>query len=230
MYLESFFYFVANCDGKEEGDVRLDPSDNGTITQSKQYILLQVCLLKNWTYVCQGGFDHGNLFGGIDKNVVLQQLQCNDGGKVVKYSKRHSCLLLVDTILRNDSTNKALKPAFLQRINCTGIEKRLVDCPRINAELRYDWRCSYKVQVHCDNNSMFNLFQTGNTYKLLYYTATATRQCLNGELYRNETDKILYICVNEQWKTLCPSLWGSTQAMVACRQLYPTSTIISELH
>ena len=69
-------YYTANCG--EEGDVRLDPKDGGEIS----YRLLQVCLLENWTYVCQGGFDHKQL--GIDRNVVLQQLQCSAGGKVVR--------------------------------------------------------------------------------------------------------------------------------------------------
>ena len=68
--------YIANCGSKEEGDVRLDPSDNGTINSMKRYYLLQVCLLETWTYVCQGGFDHAD----IDKNVVLQQLQCSAGG------------------------------------------------------------------------------------------------------------------------------------------------------
>ena len=66
-------YSAANCgDGIEEGDVRLDPNDDGQTL----YYLLQVCLLGNWTYVCQGNFDHAN----VDKNVVLQQLHCRAGG------------------------------------------------------------------------------------------------------------------------------------------------------
>ena len=60
----------------------------------------------------------------------------------------------IGTTLRNDSV--AITPAYLQRITCIGVEKRLIDCPRVNAKLKYDWGCPNKVQVHCDNNCMFD--------------------------------------------------------------------------
>ena len=43
-------------------------------------------------------------------------------------------------------------------INCIGVERRLIDCPRgyEYAQLKYDWECPNKVQVHCNNNCMFN--------------------------------------------------------------------------
>ena len=57
----------------------------------------------------------------------------------------------------------------------------------------------------------------------------AGRECENGQLSMNETTSILYICVAGNWRTLCPWLWGSTEAKVACRQLNPGRTVISEL-
>ena len=61
----------------------------------------------------------------------------------------------------------------------------------------------------------------------LHY-AVANRECDNGQLHTNSTTNILYICVNGTWKTLCPRLWGPSQATVACRQLNPGRTVISE--
>ena len=60
--------------------------------------------------------------------------------------------------------------------------------------------------------------------------AGVTRICENGELRRNETTKVLYICHNSVWRTLCPELWqSSSQAMVACRQLNPNKTVNGKL-
>ena len=59
--------------------------------------------------------------------------------------------------------------------------------------------------------------------------AVANRECDIGQLHASNTTNILYICVNGNWRTLCPSLWGLAQATVACRQLNPGRTVISEL-
>ena len=73
--------------------------------------------------------------------------------------------------------------------------------------------CGMKVGVNCSTE-----------------VAGVTRICENGELKRNETTKVLYICHNSVWRTLCPELWqSSSQAMVACRQLYPNKTVLGKL-
>ena len=64
---------------------------------------------------------------------------------------------------------------------------------------------------------------------LYLHYAVANRECDNGQLHTNSTTNILYICVNGNWRTLCPSLWGPAQATVACRQLNPGKTVIREL-
>ena len=43
-----------------------------------------------------------------------------------------------------------------------------------------------------------------------------------------QTHVILQICVNGDWKTLCPDLWGPAQTAVACRQLNPGRTVIGK--
>ena len=52
------------------------------------------------------------------------------------------------------------------------------------------------------------------------------RLCENGEL--SQMHVTLNICVDGNWRTLCPSLWGPSQAMVACRQLNPGRTVIGK--
>ena len=64
---------------------------------------------------------------------------------------------------------------------------------------------------------------------LYLHYAVASRECDNGQLRISNTTNILYICVNGIWRTLCPSLWKPAQATVACRQLNPERTVISEL-
>ena len=57
---------------------------------------------------------------------------------------------------------------------------------------------------------------------------TDTRLCENGEL--EEESNILYICVSGTWRTLCPKLWRSPQAKVACRQLNPGKVVIGKAY
>ena len=59
------------------------------------------------------------------------------------------------------------------------------------------------------------------------------RMCKNGDLIQkgNIADgSILYICVAGVWKTLCPKLWGPTQATVACRQLNPEKVVTGKTY
>ena len=53
--------------------------------------------------------------------------------------------------------------------------------------------------------------------------ADTKRACENGEL--RQAHVTLQICINGSWKTVCPSLWGQAQAIVACRQLNPGRTV-----
>ena len=55
-----------------DGSIRLSPGDDDV--HDETYRLLQVCLFGHWSYVC------GDLFSQQDRNVVLNQLGCSDGG------------------------------------------------------------------------------------------------------------------------------------------------------
>ena len=63
-----------SCD--VDGDIRLDFVQNGTTVNKREYRLIQVCLFGQWSYVCHWDFDHQ----AVDSSVVLQQLQCQNGG------------------------------------------------------------------------------------------------------------------------------------------------------
>ena len=75
---------------------------------------------------------------------------------------------------------------------------------------------------------MCEILLANNVYALHNY-AVANRECDNGQLHASNATNILYICVNGNWRTLCPRLWGPAQATAACRQLNPGRTVISEL-
>ena len=62
-----------------DGDIRLDFVQNGTTVNQREYRLIQVCLFGQWSYVCNWEFDYQD----VDSNVVLQQLQCQSGGRDV---------------------------------------------------------------------------------------------------------------------------------------------------
>ena len=64
---------------KVDGDIRLDLVDDGRMSNQKLYRLIQVCLFGQWSYVCNWEFDHQD----VDSSVVLQQLQCQSGGRDV---------------------------------------------------------------------------------------------------------------------------------------------------
>ena len=66
-----------------DGDIRLDFVEDGEIDMDKQreYRLVQVCLFGQWSYVCNWIFGHQD----ADSSVVLQQLQCQNGGRCASF-------------------------------------------------------------------------------------------------------------------------------------------------
>ena len=60
-----------------DGDIRLDFVEDGKIVNQREYRLIQVCLFGQWSYVCNWEFGYQD----VDSNVVLQQLQCQNGGR-----------------------------------------------------------------------------------------------------------------------------------------------------
>ena len=60
-----------------DGDIRLDFVEDGETVNQREYRLIQVCLFGQWSYVCNWNFDHQ----AVDSSVVLQQLQCQSGGR-----------------------------------------------------------------------------------------------------------------------------------------------------
>ena len=60
-------------------------------------------------------------------------------------------IIIAATKYRSDVS--ILKPAYLTRVACAGVEKRLIDCPR-DAPLSY-LVCPNKVQVNCSKSGIF---------------------------------------------------------------------------
>ena len=89
--------------------------------------------------------------------------------------------------------------------------------------MQTEWESKLTAQNVCSCIVFLLQFSLSNVYK-----ATADL-CQNGDLMRNETNNILYICVTNRWSVLCPRLWTPAQATVACRQLHPNKTVISKL-
>ena len=82
LFCDGCFWFVLphlvmamGCDA--DGDIRLDFAENVEIVKQREYRLIQVCIFGQWSYVCNWNFDHKT----VDSSVVLQQLQCPNGGK-----------------------------------------------------------------------------------------------------------------------------------------------------
>ena len=73
---------------------------------------------------------------------------------------------------------------------------------------------------------MVEAFLWCSCYVLCILHTDTLDSCENGELL--QTNVILQICVNGDWRSLCPSLWGPAQATVACRQLNPGRTVIGK--
>ena len=213
-----------------EGSIRLDPQDSGRNINSKKYFLLQVCLFEQWSYVCSDQFD------SADQSVALHQLgstygySTGGGGKyiifVVKFNTLRACMLLVFTIVFLDSSTRSVGkwPVFLTKLHCSGVETKLINCLRGSPLKRYN--CWSKIQVYI-NNGKFVACTCRSTFIIHYTCMLESRLCENGELKKN-SNNVLCICVNAEWKTLCPMLWGPPQAIVACRQLNPGKLIIGK--
>ena len=100
-----------------DGDIRLDFAQNGETVNQREYRLIQVCLFGQWSYVCNWIFDHQD----VDSSVVLQQLQCQNGGRdvpVFMYFTTNLVLLFIiilETTARSGTSS--LTPAYLTRMD-----------------------------------------------------------------------------------------------------------------
>ena len=124
------------------------------------------------------------------------------------------------------SVNIKKAPVYLRNTACSGAERRLIECchDKFLFNITYT-QCRNKVVVRVPCNSCkMNVHSTLN----LSFFFTVNHTCQNGEVLLNNATNALYICIKEQWRTLCSNLIGSTQAHVACRQLNPGKTIISK--
>ena len=116
-------------------------------------------------------------------------------------------------------------PNFLYNIVCVGVERRLLDCP-INSGLGIHY-CNTIVRISVNNGNHFLHY----TFLQIIFPINenilaGTRLCKNGEVM--QINEILQLCVDGNWRTLCPRLWGPAQAMVACRQLNPGKVVIGK--
>ena len=121
----------------------------GNAGNDHQY--LQVCHIQNWGYVCNSEFDHS-----IDREVVLQQLDCNTGGIIISQCPISDIpRLSIDTSWDIMSTNKGYE---LGDCPCFGVEKMLINCPRY-FKLQQK-TCYWKVSVQCDSQGAGELIAT----------------------------------------------------------------------
>ena len=144
------------------------------------------------------------------------------------YSVRlHAACVFANVILGYRSRARGTKsPAFLTRLQCTGVETKLTNCQR-GSQLTKD-SCGSIIQVYTNNGKFtINLHVHVQLSISIIHPCIVPRSCENGEL-KKDSNNVLRICVNAVWKTLCPMLWGPPQAIVACRQLNPGKLIIGK--
>ena len=104
MVCSSSLVMAVGCDA--DGDIRLDFAENVETVNQKEYRLIQVCLFGQWSYVCNWNFDHQD----VDSSVVLQQFQCQNGGKDVPVLTHFTTSAISYNYTRNYSSYQYLKP------------------------------------------------------------------------------------------------------------------------
>ena len=89
-----------------DGDIRLDFVEDVETVNEREYRLIQVCLFGQWSYVCNWDFGHQD----VDSSVVLQQLQCQNGGRDVPVLKFLTISTIIYNYARNYSSWQYFKP------------------------------------------------------------------------------------------------------------------------
>ena len=133
-----------------DGDLKLKSGGDG------QHKYLQICHDRNWSYVCNGLFDHV-----VDKEVVLQQLNCSTGGIInfqtnsettVYYSTYAVSTLLTSETGKKQRAGVGYLLCSDDYFPCFGVERRLIDCPCYQLIAAANRDCNIKITVDCNTN------------------------------------------------------------------------------
>lgn len=90
---------------------------------------------------------------------------------------------------------------WLDNVNCAGTETRLSNCPANSIGIH---NC-----IHSEDASV----RCGTAVDLC---SEGTIRLVNGA---NSMQGRVEICHNNEWGTICDDFWGSSDAVVVCRQL-----------
>ncbi|XP_063406012.1 deleted in malignant brain tumors 1 protein-like [Mytilus trossulus] len=160
-----------NCSTEDEGDLRIRPG------YAKNQGRLEIKYRGEWGTVCH------NHFGNVDAEVACRQLGYCSG--IMQPRKL---------------INHGYGAIWLNDVNCSGSESKLLDCDFNNVTLQCDhW---YDIGVHCFLNC-----STEDEGDLRIRPGYAKNQGRLEIKYRGE------------WGTVCHNHFGNVDAEVACRQL-----------
>ena len=109
-------------------------------------------------------------------------------------------LLLGATVLAASAVTDGSGQIWLDNVQCTGTETRLIDCPA-NTIGSHNCVHSEDAGVRCAGTTVIC---TQGAIRLQGGTATQGR---------------VEVCNNNAWGTVCDDSWGVADAQVACRQL-----------
>ncbi|CAG2193299.1 unnamed protein product [Mytilus edulis] len=160
-----------NCSTEDEGDLRIRPG------YAKDQGRLEIKYRGEWGTVCQ------NHFGNVDAEVACRQLGYCSG-----------------IMQPRQLINHEYGAIWLNDVNCSGSESKLLDCNFNNVTLQcYHWD---DIGVHCFLN-----YSTEDEGDLRIRPGYAKNQGRLEIKYRGE------------WGTVCHNHFGNVDAEVACRQL-----------
>lgn len=115
---------------------------------------------------------------------------------------------------------------WLDHVLCNGFEEQLLDCPHNGIGI-HDCFHSEDIGVACPPASGGVFVREGEIWEiafLIQYVMQFTTvhcidppECNTGELRLQ--GRLLELCYEGLWSTICQESWGHTDAQVACRQL-----------
>ncbi|CAI8029055.1 Neurotrypsin, partial [Geodia barretti] len=137
---------------------------------------VEVCVSQEWSTVCRDGWDI------TDATVVCNQLRLsNNTGYLVRYAYDYGI---------------GRGPIFLNDVDCSGDEERLIDCEHNEISVR-----------DCDH------FQDAGVY---CSPTNGDLRLVGGD---TEYEGRVEVCVSREWGTVCDDGWDITDARVVCNQL-----------
>ena len=125
----------------------------------------------------------------------------------LNYFKHRFIEIYVGTLPVTSGFTNGAGVIWLNGVNCTGTESRLIDCPASATGL-YDNDCSHTKDAGVRCQGIATICTQG-AIRLQGGTATSGR---------------VEICNSNVWGTVCDDGWDTNNAQVVCRQLgFPTT-------